>query len=105
MLVRPGASIPADGIVEEGQTGLNESMITGESIPVKKVLGSKVIAGSLNGSGSLRVRVSAVGEQTALAGIMRLVREAQQSKSKTQILADKAAGWLFYSAIGVALRT
>jgi P-type Cu2+ transporter len=105
MLVRPGASIPADGIVEEGQSDLNESMITGESIPVKKVPGSKVIVGTLNGSGSLRVRASMVAEQIALAGIMRLVRETQQSKSKTQILADKAAGWLFYSAIGVPLRT
>ena len=102
-LVRPGASIPADGVVEDGESDVNESMITGESNPVKKTPGSKVIAGTINGSGSLRVRVSAVGEQTALAGIMRLVREAQQSKSRTQILADKAAGWLFYLAIGVAL--
>ena len=103
VLVRPGASIPADGVVEEGESDVNESMITGESLPVKKTSGAKVIAGTINGSGSLRVRVSAVGEQTALAGIMRLVREAQQSKSRTQILADKAAGWLFYLAIGVAL--
>jgi len=93
VLVRPGASIPADGVVEEGESDVNESMITGESLPVKKVPGAKVIAGTINGSSSLRVRVSAVGEQTALAGIMRLVREAQQSKSRTQILADKAAGW------------
>ena len=105
VLVRPGASIPADGIVEEGESDVNEAMITGESAPVKKSPGSKVIAGTINGSGSLRVQVSAIGEQTALAGIMRLVREAQQSKSRTQILADKAAGWLFYLAIGVALIT
>ena len=104
-LVRPGASVPADGLVEEGESDVNESMITGESVPVKKIPGAKVIAGTINGSGSLRVRVSAVGEQTALAGIMRLVREAQQSKSRTQILADKAAGWLFYLALGVALVT
>ena len=103
VLVRPGASIPADGVVEEGESDVNESMITGESALVKKTPGAKVIAGTINGSGSLRVRVLAVGEQTALAGIMRLVREAQQSKSRTQILADKAAGWLFYLAIGVAL--
>ncbi|HZM22862.1 MAG TPA: copper-translocating P-type ATPase [Anaerolineales bacterium] len=103
VLVRPGASIPADGVVEEGESDVNESMITGESVPVKKTPGAKVIAGTINGSGSLRVKVSAVGEQTALAGIMRLVKEAQQSKSRTQILADKAAGWLFYLAIGVAL--
>jgi Cu2+-exporting ATPase len=105
VLVRPGASVPADGVVEDGSSDVNESMITGESKPVKKTLGSKVIAGTINTDGSLRVRVSATGEQTALAGIMRLVREAQQSKSKTQILADKAAGWLFYLALGVAILT
>lgn len=103
VLVRPGAGIPADGVVEDGESDVNESMITGESTPVKKTPGAKVIAGTINGNGSLRVRVSAVGEETALAGIMRLVREAQNSKSRTQILADKAAGWLFYLAIGVAL--
>ena len=103
VLVRPGASVPADGEVVEGESDVNEAMITGESLPVKKVRGAKVIAGTINGSGSLRVRVSAVGEKTALAGILRLVREAQQSKSRTQILADKAAGWLFYLALGVAL--
>ncbi len=105
VLVRPGASIPADGVVKEGESDVNESMITGESLPVKKTPGAKVIAGSINSDGSLRVEVSAVGEQTALAGIMRLVRDAQQSKSNTQILADKAAGWLFYLAIGVAALT
>lgn len=105
VLVRPGASIPADGVVADGESDVNEAMITGESLPVKKVVGAKVIAGSINQDGSLRVRVSAIGEQTALAGIMRLVRDAQQSKSNTQILADKAAGWLFYLAIGVAALT
>jgi len=105
VLVRPGASVPADGVVTEGESDVNESMITGESLPVKKIPGAKVVAGSINNDGSLRVQVSAVGEQTALAGIMRLVREAQQSKSRTQILADKAAGWLFYLAIGIALLT
>ena len=103
VLVRPGASVPADGEVVEGESDVNEAMITGESAPVKKAPGAKVIAGTINGSGSLRVRVTAIGEKTALAGIMRLVREAQQSKSRTQILADKAAGWLFYLALGVAL--
>jgi Cu2+-exporting ATPase len=105
VLVRPGASVPADGVVEEGASEVNESMVTGESKPVKKTVGSKVIAGTINTDSSLRVRVSATGDQTALAGIMRLVRDAQQSKSKTQILADKAAGWLFYLAIGVAAVT
>nr|MBC8506279.1 heavy metal translocating P-type ATPase [Chloroflexota bacterium] len=105
MLVRPGASVPADGEVIEGETDLNEAMITGESLPVKKQSGDAVIAGTINGDGSLRVKVTATGEDTALAGIMRLVEQAQQSKSNTQILADKAAGWLFYIAIGIAALT
>ncbi len=105
LLVRPGASIPADGEVTEGQSNVNEAMITGESRPVKKEPGAKVIAGTINGDGSLRVRVAAVGDQTALAGIMRLVEQAQQSKSKTQVLADRAAGWLFYIALAVAALT
>jgi Cu2+-exporting ATPase len=105
VLVRPGASVPADGLIEEGESDVNEAMITGESAPVSKRPGAKVIAGTINGDGSLRVRVTATGEQTALAGIMRLVREAQQSKSRTQVLADKAAGWLFYIALGVAAAT
>ncbi len=105
VLVRPGASIPADGQVVEGSSDVNEAMISGESMPVKKSKGDKIIAGAINGDGSLRVQVSAVGEKTALAGIMRLVQEAQQSKSGTQILADKAAGWLFYLALASALVT
>ncbi|MCX6048812.1 MAG: heavy metal translocating P-type ATPase, partial [Chloroflexi bacterium] len=105
LLVRPGASIPADGEVSEGSSEVNEAMITGESQPVKKVPGLKVIAGTVNGDGSLRVRVTALGEATALAGIMRLVNEAQQSKSATQVLADRAAGWLFYIALAVAVLT
>src|SRR5690606_36535770 len=96
LLVRPGASIPADGEIVQGESSLNEAMITGESKPVTKHEGDGVIAGTINGDGSLRVRVTATGEQTALAGIMRLVNEAQQSKSTTQLLADRAAGWLFY---------
>lgn len=105
VLVRPGASVPADGEIVEGHSELNESMITGESKPVEKGEGDSVIGGTINGDGSLRVRVSAIGDETALAGIMRLVEEAQRSKSNTQILADKAAGWLFYIAIGVAVLT
>ncbi|RIK26298.1 MAG: heavy metal translocating P-type ATPase, partial [Chloroflexi bacterium] len=105
VLVRPGASVPADGEVVEGTSEVNEAMITGESKPVKKEPGVKVIAGTVNGDGSLRVRVTATGEETALSGIMRLVQEAQQSKSATQVLADRAAGWLFYIALAVAIIT
>lgn len=105
LLIRPGASVPADGEVTEGESSLNESMITGESRPVDKKPGSSVIAGTINGDGSLRVQVTAIGDETALAGIMRLVEQAQQSKSQTQILADKAAGWLFYIALIIALLT
>jgi Cu2+-exporting ATPase len=105
LLVRPGASVPADGEVIDGHSDVNESMITGESLPVHKMNGAKVIAGTINGDGSLRVRVTATGSETALAGIMRLVEQAQQSKSKTQVLADKAAGWLFYIALASALLT
>src|SRR5690554_1515489 len=105
VLVRPGASVPADGEVLEGSSDVNEAMITGESLPVSKDPGDKVIAGTINGGGSLRVRVTATGDETALAGIMRLVDEAQRSRSNTQVLADKAAGWLFYIALGVAVLT
>jgi Cu2+-exporting ATPase len=102
ILIRPGENIAADGEVVEGKSDVNEALITGESTPVEKHPGSKVIAGSINEIGSLRVRVTATGEQTALAGIMRLVEQAQKSKSSTQLLADKAAAWLFYAAIAIA---
>ncbi|MFU8827480.1 MAG: copper-translocating P-type ATPase [Brevefilum sp.] len=105
VLIRPGASAPADGVINEGESKMDESMITGESKPVPKKTGDKVVSGTINGDGSLRVEITAVGDETTLAGIMRLVDEAQQSKSRTQILADKAAGWLFYIAIGVAALT
>ncbi|MHB1319127.1 MAG: heavy metal translocating P-type ATPase, partial [Anaerolineae bacterium] len=105
VLVRPGASVPADGTVIEGASDVNEAMLTGESVPVRKEAGAQVIAGTINGDGSLRVEVTATGDETALAGIMRLVDEAQSTKSRTQLLADKAAGWLFYIALGVAAIT
>ena len=105
VLVRPGANVPADGMVVEGESEVNEALITGESKPVSKTPDAKVIAGTNNGDGSLRVKITAVGEETALAGIMRLVAEAQQSKSRTQILADRAAEWLFYGAIAAAALT
>ncbi len=102
VLVRPGASVPADGVVEKGDSNVDEAMITGESMPVSKQPGDEVIGGTVNGEGSLRVRVSATGDDTTLSGIMRLVEEAQSSKSKTQMLADRAAGWLFYVALAAA---
>ena len=99
VLVRPGTRVPADGIVVEGAADVDESMITGESRTVSKEPGGNVIAGTVASGGSLRVRVAAVGEQTALSGIMRLVAAAQASGSRTQALADRAAAILFYVAI------
>ncbi len=99
VLVRPGTRIPADGAVVEGSADVDESMITGESRTVSKGPGGKVIAGTVAAGGSLRVQVTAVGEQTALSGIMRLVATAQASGSRTQALADRAAAILFYVAV------
>jgi len=99
ILVRPGASVAADGAVVEGTSEVNESMITGESRPVKKAAGDTMIAGTVNGAGSLRVRVTGTGDRTALAGIMRLVEQAQTSRSRAQALADRAAFWLTLVAI------
>jgi Cu2+-exporting ATPase len=99
VLVRPGTRIPADGEVIEGSADVDESMITGESRSVSKAPGGKVIAGTVAAGGSLRVRITAVGEQTALSGIMRLVAVAQASGSRTQALADRAAAILFYVAV------
>lgn len=100
VLIRPGASIPADGIVHSGKSSVNEAMITGESKPIDKREGDRVIAGTVNGQGSLRVQVTGTGEQTALAGIMRLVEQAQTSRSRAQALADRAAFFLTLVAIG-----
>jgi P-type Cu2+ transporter len=105
VLVRPGAQVPADGIVEDGQSQVNESTITGESRPVDKARGTEVIAGTVNGSGSLRIRINRTGDQTMLAGIMRLVQEAQTSKTRAQALADQAAYWLTLAAVGTAIVT
>jgi Cu2+-exporting ATPase len=105
VLVRPGGSVPADGVVREGSSDVNKSLITGESRPVRKEPGTKVIAGMLNGAGSLRVEVTGTGERTALAGIMRLVAQAQRSRSRAQALADRAAFWLTIIAIVVATLT
>jgi Cu2+-exporting ATPase len=99
MLVRPGERVPADGVVRKGSSALNESMITGESRPVKKKEGDEVIAATINGEGSLRVEVTGTGDETKLFGIMRLVADAQKSKSRAQHLADRAAQILTAVAI------
>ncbi len=99
VLVRPGARVPADGQVAEGVADVDESMITGESRPVTKEPGDQVVAGTVTAGGSLRVRVTATGEETALSGIMRLVAQAQASSSRAQALADRAAAILFYVAL------
>ena len=99
VLARPGARVPADGTVVEGNADVDESMITGESKTVPKGPGAKVIAGTVASGGSLHVRITAIGDQTALSGIMRLVATAQASGSRTQALADRAAALLFYVAV------
>jgi Cu2+-exporting ATPase len=105
ILVRPGARVAADGVVVEGSADVDESMITGESRMISKGPGGKVIAGTVASGGSLRVRIAAVGEHTALSGIMRLVAAAQASGSRAQALADRAAAILFYIAVGAGAIT
>ena len=105
VLVRPGAAIPADGIVREGTSTVDESMLTGESRPIEKREGDKVIAATINANGSLRVEVTGTGDRTALAGITRLVAQAQASRSRAQALADRAAFVLTLVAIGSAVVT
>jgi Cu2+-exporting ATPase len=105
LLVRPGARIPADGLVQSGDSAVDESMITGESRPVKKRTGERVIAGTVNGAGSLRIQVTGTGVRTALAGIMRLVEQAQSSRSRAQALADRAALLLTVVAVSAAVLT
>jgi Cu2+-exporting ATPase len=105
VLVRSGARVPADGEIVDGSAELDESMITGESKPVAKDVGDRVVAGTVSTDSAIRVRVDAVGEETTLAGIQRLVAEAQASQSRTQVLADRAAALLFYVATGTAVIT
>lgn len=105
VLVRPGSQIPVDGVVIKGESKVNESMLTGESKPVDKSKNNELVAGTVNGSGSLTMKVTKTGNDTALAGIMKLVSDAQNSKSKTQILADRAAAYLFYIALLAAFVT
>jgi Cu2+-exporting ATPase len=105
VIVRPGGRIPADGDIVDGSADIDESMITGESRAVRREVGDHVVAGTVATDNALRVRVDAVGGDTALAGIQRLVAEAQSSSTRAQLLADKAAGWLFWFALGVAVIT
>jgi Cu2+-exporting ATPase len=105
VLVRPGGRVPADGAVTEGSSQIDESMLTGESRPVDKDTGARVIAGTINLSGSLRIEVTGTGDRTALAGIMRLVEQAQQSRSRAQALADRAAFFLTIVAIAAGVLT
>lgn len=105
ILIRPGEQIPVDGTVEEGVSSVNEAFLTGESRPVPKNSGSEVVAGSVNGEGALTVSVSRTGDDTTLSQIRRLVQEAQASRSRFQNLADRAAAWLTYVAIGAGVVT
>lgn len=105
VLVKPGTKIPADGVVINGDSDVNEAMITGESNPVSKKQDDTVIAGTINGDGALKIRVTQIGEKTFLAGVMRLVAEAQASKSRLQVLSDRAALYLTILAVGGGLIT
>lgn len=105
ILVRPGEKVPADGIVVEGESHVNESMLTGESKPVAKKKDNQVIGGSVNDNGTLKIKVKHTGEDSYLSKVIVMVKEAQETKSKTQNLADKAAAWLFYIALGAGITT
>ncbi|WP_051461493.1 heavy metal translocating P-type ATPase [Tomitella biformata] len=100
VIVRPGGRVPADGAIEEGSASFDESMVTGESQAVRRDIGDKVVAGTVATDSGVRVRITAIGDDTSLAGIRRLVADAQSSSSHAQRLADKAAGWLFWFALG-----
>ncbi|WP_062307806.1 heavy metal translocating P-type ATPase, partial [Demequina subtropica] len=105
VVVRPGGRIPADGTIVKGDASIDESMITGESAPVAKHEGDRVVAGTVATDGSLRVEITATGDDTALAGIQRMVQDAQSSRSGTRRLADRAAAWLFWIALAAAALT
>lgn len=105
IIIKPGEKIPADGIVLDGSSYVNESMLTGESVPVKKEKNEKVIAGSVNGDGSITVKVTGTGENSYLSKVIELVQSAQKAKSNTQNLADKVAKWLTYISIAVGVAT
>ncbi len=103
MIIRPGAKVPADGVVVEGSSSLDESMLTGESMPVERTVGDAVVGATINKNGALRVRVTRLGEDSALAGIIRLVEEAQGGKAPIAKLADIVAGYFVPAAIGIAV--
>ena len=105
VIVRPGGSVPADGVIVDGAAEMDESMVTGESRTVRRSVGDGVVAGTVATDSGLRVKVTAVGDDTALAGIQRLVTDAQNSSSRAQRLADKAAGWLFWFALSAGIIT
>lgn len=105
VLIRPGEQIPVDGEVFEGNSSVNEAFLTGESKPVTKTVGDEVVAGAVNTEGALSIKVTRTGEKTTLSQIQRLVEEAQNSRSRFQNLADRAAGWLFYIAVGAGILT
>ena len=105
LLIKPGEKVPADGIIVRGESSLNESMLTGESKPILKTVDTEVIGGSINGEGSLTIRVDKTGDETFLSSVIKLVKEAQASKSKTQDLANTAAKWLTFIALGGGLST
>ncbi|MCA1169851.1 heavy metal translocating P-type ATPase [Rothia kristinae] len=105
VLVRPGSSVPADGTILEGAAAMDESMVTGESRTVRRGKGEHVVAGTIATDSGLRVQITATGEDTALAGIRRLVDDAQSSSTRAQLLADRAAAWLFWFALGAAVIT
>ena len=105
ILVKPGEKVAADGIISEGESYLNESMMTGESKPVKKIISDKVIAGAINGNGSIKVTVTHAAKDSYLSQVIKLVDDAQKAKSKTQLLADTAAKWLTYIALTAGIAT
>jgi len=105
ILVRPGEKIPADGVIIEGESHVNESMLTGESKPVGKSKDDKVIAGSINDNGTLKIKVEGIGDDSYLSKVINMVKKAQQTKSKSQNLANRAAAWLFYVALGAGIIT